>query len=709
MISAPLPPNEKERLRVLQHLDILDTPPERAFDDITSLTAHIFNVPVVLVSLVDECRQWFKSSVGLDASETGRDVAFCSHAILGNDVLVINDARQDPRTHDNPLVTGPPYVVFYAGVPLTFPGTDARLGTLCLIDHEPRSLTEDEKETLSMLGKQVEFQLKVRHQLREKAFFGRMLEELQQLNESKAATFEDAVDQCLPVTKTLLGLDCAILSRVDSATGGGGQTYTVEHLHSVDDLILRGDAFPLSNTFCADVIVSGKTVHYHDTALSPDLCAHPAYQALPLESYVGTPVWVNGEIYGTLNFSSTRKRKLPFADGEIRFVEIVAASLGKKLELELAQKAREELEISSKRLLDSTLCGLYIYNFAEQRIHYRNPQAARILREDSDSIDYHSDDYIRSHVHADDLSSFLAYDDLIQQSSDDSIHKLEYRYLRGDDEWIWISEWSVPFERDASGRVNSCFTCFIDVTEQKTNEESLRRKNDELDRFASIAAHDLKAPLRQTSMLADLLTEQVGAEHIKGVASDSLIFMRKAIRNMSTLIDDLLAFSRAGEMTAVYEACDISEIVAEVLNARAKEVEKSRARIEVGPLPNIECDAERISQLFDNLIGNALKYVGHGIVPHISIQAERVGDRWKFSIFDNGIGVPPQHRDTIFDTFKRLHGSGEYEGTGIGLSICKKIVQVHSGSIWVDENKGGGSVFSFVVSDSPSRSKTLVA
>ena len=141
MPGAPLPANESERLRSLRALDILDTGPDERFDRLTRLTRRLFGVPIAVVSLVDSDRQWFKSVVGLDAAETPRAHSFCAHAILSEDVMVVPDALLDPRFADNPAVTGPPHVRFYAGCPLSL-ADGSRVGTLCLVDHRPRRLDE---------------------------------------------------------------------------------------------------------------------------------------------------------------------------------------------------------------------------------------------------------------------------------------------------------------------------------------------------------------------------------------------------------------------------------------------------------------------------------------------------------------------------------------------------------------------------------------
>lgn len=161
MIAAKLPKEEKKRLNLLKSLNILDTEAEKAYDEITRIASLVCKVPIALVSLVDKERQWFKSKVGLDASETPRDFAFCAHAILQNELFEIEDSRQDERFKDNPLVEGEPRVVFYAGVPLEV-SEGLKVGTLCTIDHKPNKLTSEQKEILTCLAHQVEYLFKLR-------------------------------------------------------------------------------------------------------------------------------------------------------------------------------------------------------------------------------------------------------------------------------------------------------------------------------------------------------------------------------------------------------------------------------------------------------------------------------------------------------------------------------------------------------------------
>jgi diguanylate cyclase (GGDEF)-like protein/PAS domain S-box-containing protein len=174
-VRAPLPANEAERLNALQRYGVLDTPEEPEFDRITQLAARLFEVPMAFVSLIDANRQWWKSCVGVSGRETHRDVAFCAHAILSSELFVVGDALGDPRFSDNPLVTGPPFIRFYAGAPL-LNSEGYSLGTLCILDARPRELTQADRDTLTDLSRVVVDALELRRAYRSRALFQKVCE-----------------------------------------------------------------------------------------------------------------------------------------------------------------------------------------------------------------------------------------------------------------------------------------------------------------------------------------------------------------------------------------------------------------------------------------------------------------------------------------------------------------------------------------------------
>lgn len=220
----------------------------------------------------------------------------------------------------------------------------------------------------------------------------------------------------------------------------------------------------------------------------------------------------------------------------------------------------------------------------------------------------------------------------------------------------------------------------------------LKRKVAELDQFAYIASHDLQAPLRRTVSFAELLLEACGDQ----LPDRAHLYLQHIQRNallMRSLVQDLLRLSRAGNNPLKLEPVDLDACLQRALVALGGPIEQTGATVLREPLPQVSGDAGLLSQLFQNLVGNALKFVPSGRTPSVTIGAARDGDRWVISVADNGIGIDLEHAATIFQPFQRLHRTGEYEGTGMGLAICAKVVERHGGRIAVEPGPAGGSVF----------------
>ncbi len=229
--------------------------------------------------------------------------------------------------------------------------------------------------------------------------------------------------------------------------------------------------------------------------------------------------------------------------------------------------------------------------------------------------------------------------------------------------------------------------------------EELARSNAELEQFAYVASHDLQEPLRMVAAYTQLLGERYrgkldeNADKFIGYASEGAL-------RMQTLIQDLLAFSRIGRNGAALGHVDCDAVVEEVLLSLGPAMEETGAVVTHTALPVVWADRSQMVQIFQNLIGNAIKFRGED--PAISVQAEKADKQWLFSVSDNGIGIAPECAENVFVVFQRLHARTEYPGNGIGLAICKKIVQRYGGKIWVEPRTGHGSIFKFTMPcDSP--------
>jgi signal transduction histidine kinase len=240
---------------------------------------------------------------------------------------------------------------------------------------------------------------------------------------------------------------------------------------------------------------------------------------------------------------------------------------------------------------------------------------------------------------------------------------------------------------------------FIDITENKRYQEQLARSNASLQEFAYIASHDLQEPLRMVVSYLELLEKRTESE----LDEKSVQYLQFAVDGgvrMRKMIDDLLAYSRVESKGGQLEPVDMNEVFSLAMNNLQASADESGASITTDLLPIVLADRGQMIQVLTNLMSNAIKYRSEA-TPHIHVAAVHKGSEFIFSVKDNGIGIDPQYHDRIFLMFQRLHTTDEYPGTGIGLAIVRKIIELHGGRIWVESEEGGGATFFFTVPTSP--------
>jgi light-regulated signal transduction histidine kinase (bacteriophytochrome) len=274
---------------------------------------------------------------------------------------------------------------------------------------------------------------------------------------------------------------------------------------------------------------------------------------------------------------------------------------------------------------------------------------------------------------------------------------------------VVMSRWAA--HRAEDGRLLGTLHANRDITSRKRDEAELLRRasaleraniqlarsNEELEQFAYVASHDLSEPLRAISGPISLLARRY-RDQLDPEADEFIEFAVDGCRRMQAMIDDLLAFSRAGRVDGELEAVDCNLLVDAVIAGLGARIAETGAIVRVEPLPTVASQPTQLGQVFQNLIANALKFIPQGVVPEVVVSAEQTGDEWRFSVTDNGIGIEPRHGERIFGMFKRLHGRTEYAGSGIGLALCKRIVEREGGRISVDAAPSGqGSCFWFAL------------
>jgi light-regulated signal transduction histidine kinase (bacteriophytochrome) len=227
----------------------------------------------------------------------------------------------------------------------------------------------------------------------------------------------------------------------------------------------------------------------------------------------------------------------------------------------------------------------------------------------------------------------------------------------------------------------------------------LEKKNKELEQFAYIASHDLQEPLRTTSSFVELLRKQYQGKFDER-ADKYFNYILESSDRMKLLIRNLLDYSRIGNKKEL-EQVDCNKTLKDVLDDLGAAIDDAKADIQYKPLPVINGYPTELKQLFQNLIINAVKFRKKGATPQINISVQKINGTWQFSFEDNGIGIEKKNSEKIFNIFQRLHTKAEYDGTGIGLSHCKKIVELHKGKIWVESTFGEGSTFHFTLPNNP--------
>tara|TARA_R110002096_G_scaffold5863_19_gene27055 strand:+ start:4477 stop:8025 length:3549 start_codon:yes stop_codon:yes gene_type:complete len=363
-----------------------------------------------------------------------------------------------------------------------------------------------------------------------------------------------------------------------------------------------------------------------------------------------------------------------------------------------AETRRQEQRL--RNVIEATAVGTWEWNVATGEVGI-NERWAAILGYTRAELEPVTFDTWQRFAHPDDLEPTLA-------ALEDNLSRISQQYLRDcrmrhkDGHWVWVLSRGNITEFDASGAPLKVAGIILDISEQKAAEvtiletnEALKRSNIELERFAYVASHDLQEPLRMVASFTQLLQKKY-SDQLDDTAREYLQFAFDGAQRMQQLIRDLLTYSRLGRQDIDEIPVDLAALMARVMQTLQLAIDDSGARIECGDLPVVRGDAGQLHRLLQNLIGNAIKYHGSER-PCIRVYTETRDDDTVFCVRDNGIGIDVEQSDRVFEIFQRLHSRADYPGTGIGLSVCKRIVERHGGRIWFEPAPDGGTVFCFTL------------
>ena len=643
----PLPVNESQRLRALHELELLDSADEESFDHLTRLASLICEVPISVISLVDTDRQWFKSRVGLDAQETSRDVAFCTHAILTDEIFEIPDAHLDPRFCNNPLVTGDPNIGYYAGTPL-HTAEGYRVGTLCVIDHQPRLLTAAQRESLELLGALASRQLELR--------------KVSLVNARQAA-----LQQAL-----LNSAGCAMLC----TSRDGLLTYlnpTAQQLMETNDSLLGQRLTDL-----LDVReLQGRAVLLREQLGKQDIQGFNVLIQPLDQATVSSQEWTlrrsdGSELPATLTLSAIRDENA-----------VVIGYLSLIQDLSELQLVRQRLQ----KIAEQVPGMLYQFvRYSETDFHFAYAsEGIRALYNITPQQAMHHPECLFDVVAAEDVPR-------IMESMRVSAEKLspwreEYRVVTAEGGLRWLEGRALP-QPVAGGGV--MWNGFISDISERKKVEQLKSE------FVSTVSHELRTPLTSVSGALGLVVNGALGE-VPPAMSEMLQIAYQNSQRLSLLINDLLDMEKLNAGKMLFDMCcqQLLPLLQEALDSNREYASRFAVtlRLEGAHKLQVAVDRLRLQQVLSNLLSNAAKYAPPGSEVLLTFTCDH--EQAVVSVHDHGPGIPEAFRPRIFQKFAQADSSDSRQGagTGLGLALSREMIERMGGKIGFRCEDGQGTTF----------------
>ena len=716
-MKAPLPNNEAARLETLYQYEILDTKTESGFDEIVRLTAHICGTPIALISLIDADRQWFKSKIGIEATETPREEAFCSHTILEPDILIVPDALADERFSTNPLVTSDPHIRFYAGVPLITPSGHA-LGALCAIDSVPRELSPLQVSALQALGHQVMTQLELRHRvttLARTATEFKQAEEARRQETSRSLLVAEIaqrirqslkLDEILSTTVSeiwqLLQADRVFIYRFKPDWSGVVVTESV----NANYLPILGrkikDSFFEKN--CGWQLYQQGRIQVTEDIYTAGLsqCHIDLLAQLQIRANLVVPILQEQSLWGLLVVNQCGSPR-QWQQSDINLLSSLAmqvaiaiqqSTLFEQVQTELMERKQAERKILEQAaLLDVATDAIFVSDI-ENHISFWNKGAEHLYGWLSvEAIGKKANKLLYKGLR---LSSENFHIVVKKGKWSGELHQV----TKSGQKIIVFSSWTLVL--DEIGQPKSILVVNSDITEKKLFEAQFLRAQrlESIGTLASGIAHDFNNTLAPVLMIAELLEEKNPDPQTQML----LVELKNSAKRGANLVKQVLSFARGieGQPTTL----QLRHLLLEIKQIAALTFPKSiEIYTDISPtLWTVHADATQLHQVLMNLAVNARDAMPDGGI--LSICAENlfidehyaamnldalVGPYIAITVSDTGMGMSPEILEKIFEPFFTTKEVGK--GTGLGLSTAMGIVKSHGGFVKVYSEVEQGSRF----------------
>lgn len=478
-----------------------------------------------------------------------------------------------------------------------------------------------------------------------------------------------------------------------------------------------GSYQPCEDSYCEEVIRSGKTLNIPDATKSNRWENSPSLKN-GLLSYLGLPVFMpDGKAFGTFFIAHTKTNSFPDESEKLlqQFKGTIESHLASLLQTPQINTADDETKSANRTLLTliSNLPGI-VYRCANDpdwTVEYIHGDCLNLTGYSNEDIEHNRKISLAGLIHPADKNR--VWDKIKKDLKNKEPFELTYRIISagGQEKWVWEQGCGIFSEK---GELQALEGFITEITEQKNAEielekhknrieelersnrqfivsaEALKRSNRELEQFAFLACHDLQEPLRKIKTLGSFIQDR--SENLDEEGSDYLTRLIKSTGRMQNFITDLLKFARVTGQTRQHQKINLNDIFQDVLLDLEDRITSTHAEIQIDKLPLLSANAVQMRQLFQNLLSNSLKFHKKDVAPVIKVRTQLASNgNMKIVIEDNGIGLRPEHTERIFKPFERLHGRDEYEGSGIGLSLCQKIVSQHGWEIKAEGSPGQGT------------------